>query len=124
MFFPCEIDSDRRLASPAGKPELDPAYASGTVTPEPGGLSTAQAFTLLEELGALPFAGMDCVVVRARPRPPGADLAGGRAEGLDLALRPRESDVVLTYFAIRKTGSPLQLFRGKDCCESRHRMRC
>jgi agmatinase len=42
---------------------LDPAYAPGTGTPEPGGLSTAQAFTLLEELGALPFVGMDCVEV-------------------------------------------------------------
>ena len=28
-----------------------------------GGLSTAQAFTLLEELSALPFVGMDCVEV-------------------------------------------------------------
>jgi agmatinase len=42
---------------------LDPAFAPGTGTPEPGGLSTAQAFTLLEELGALPFVGMDCVEV-------------------------------------------------------------
>lgn len=42
---------------------LDPAFAPGTGTPEPGGLSTAQAFTLIEELAALPFAGMDCVEV-------------------------------------------------------------
>ena len=42
---------------------LDPAYAPGTGTPEPGGLSTAQAFTLIEELSALPFIGMDCVEV-------------------------------------------------------------
>jgi agmatinase len=42
---------------------LDPAYAPGTGTPEPGGLSTAQAFTLVEELSALPFVGMDCVEV-------------------------------------------------------------
>jgi agmatinase len=42
---------------------LDPAYAPGTGTPEPGGLSTAQAFTLLEELAPLPFVGMDCVEV-------------------------------------------------------------
>ena len=34
---------------------LDPAYAPGT--------GTAQAFTLLEELSALPFMGMDCVEV-------------------------------------------------------------
>jgi agmatinase len=42
---------------------LDPAFAPGTGTPEPGGLSTAQAFTLLEELSTLPFVGMDCVEV-------------------------------------------------------------
>lgn len=42
---------------------LDPAFAPGTGTPEPGGLSTAQAFTLLEELADLPFVGMDCVEV-------------------------------------------------------------
>ena len=42
---------------------LDPSFAPGTGTPEPGGLSTAQAFTLLEELSALPFIGMDCVEV-------------------------------------------------------------
>ena len=38
---------------------LDPAYAPGTGTPEPGGLSTAQALTLLEELNDLNFIGMD-----------------------------------------------------------------
>jgi agmatinase len=42
---------------------LDPAFAPGTGTPEPGGLTTAQAFTLLEELAVLPFVGMDCVEV-------------------------------------------------------------
>ncbi|MDE2081502.1 MAG: agmatinase [Burkholderiales bacterium] len=42
---------------------LDPAYAPGTGTPEPGGLSTAQVLTLLEELADLPFVGMDCVEV-------------------------------------------------------------
>jgi agmatinase len=42
---------------------LDPAYAPGTGTPEPGGLSTAQAFTLIEELAALPCVGIDCVEV-------------------------------------------------------------
>ena len=38
---------------------LDPAYAPGTGTPEPGGLSTAQVLTLLEELRDLNWAGMD-----------------------------------------------------------------
>lgn len=42
---------------------LDPAFAPGTGTPEPGGLSTAQALTLLEELADVPFIGMDCVEV-------------------------------------------------------------
>jgi agmatinase len=38
---------------------LDPAYAPGTGTPEPGGLSTAQVMTLLEELHDLDWIGMD-----------------------------------------------------------------
>ncbi|MDZ7590201.1 MAG: agmatinase [Rubrivivax sp.] len=42
---------------------LDPAYAPGTGTPEPGGMSTSQVLTLLEELADLPFVGMDCVEV-------------------------------------------------------------
>jgi agmatinase len=42
---------------------LDPAFAPGTGTPEPGGLTTNQVLTLLEELAGLPFVGMDCVEV-------------------------------------------------------------
>lgn len=42
---------------------LDPAFAPGTGTPEPGGLSTNQVLTLLEEWADLPFVGMDCVEV-------------------------------------------------------------
>jgi len=42
---------------------LDPAFAPGTGTPEPGGLSSAQVLTLLEEWADLPFVGMDCVEV-------------------------------------------------------------
>lgn len=44
---------------------LDPAFAPGTGTPEPGGLSSAQVLSLLEGLCAmqLPFVGMDCVEV-------------------------------------------------------------
>jgi agmatinase len=38
---------------------LDPAYAPGTGTPEPGGLATAQVMTLLEELHDLGWIGMD-----------------------------------------------------------------
>jgi agmatinase len=42
---------------------LDPAFAPGTGTPEPGGLTTTQVLTVLEELADLPFVGMDCVEV-------------------------------------------------------------
>jgi agmatinase len=42
---------------------LDPAFAPGTGTPEPGGLNTGQVLTLLEDLADLPFVGMDCVEV-------------------------------------------------------------
>lgn len=42
---------------------LDPAFAPGTGTPEPAGMSTAQLYTLIESLCELPFAGMDCVEV-------------------------------------------------------------
>ena len=38
---------------------LDPAYAPGTGTPEPGGLATSQVLTLLEGWSDLNFAGMD-----------------------------------------------------------------
>jgi agmatinase len=38
---------------------LDPAYAPGTGTPEPGGLSTSQVMTVLEELDSLNWVGMD-----------------------------------------------------------------
>jgi agmatinase len=42
---------------------LDPAFAPGTGTPEPGGMTSSQVLTLLEELSALNFIGMDCVEV-------------------------------------------------------------
>ncbi len=42
---------------------LDPAFAPGTGTPEPGGLTTNQVFTVLEELAGTNFVGMDCVEV-------------------------------------------------------------
>jgi agmatinase len=42
---------------------LDPAFAPGTGTPEPGGMTSSQVLTLLEELAALNFVGMDCVEV-------------------------------------------------------------
>ncbi|MDV7400795.1 arginase family protein, partial [Arthrospira platensis SPKY1] len=42
---------------------LDPAFAPGTGTPEPGGLMTSQVMTLVEELADLNWVGMDCVEV-------------------------------------------------------------
>lgn len=42
---------------------LDPAFAPGTGTPEPGGLNTNQVLTLLEGLREFDCAGMDCVEV-------------------------------------------------------------
>jgi agmatinase len=45
---------------------LDPAFAPGTGTPEPGGLSTSQVLTLLEECADLNWTGMDlCEVAPA-----------------------------------------------------------
>jgi agmatinase len=66
------VDDLRRRWADAGRPPLylsldidclDPAFAPGTGTPEPGGLSTAQVLTLIEELADLPWVGMDCVEV-------------------------------------------------------------
>ncbi len=42
---------------------LDPAFAPGTGTPEPGGLSSNQVLSLLEGASTLPCVGMDCVEV-------------------------------------------------------------
>jgi agmatinase len=42
---------------------LDPAFAPGTGTPEPGGLASDQVLTVLESLVDLPWVGMDCVEV-------------------------------------------------------------
>lgn len=42
---------------------LDPAFAPGTGTPEPGGLTSSQVLTFLEELAGLNMVGMDCMEV-------------------------------------------------------------
>ena len=66
------LDEIRHRIAAAGNPPtyltldidcLDPAFAPGTGTPEPGGLTTAQVLTFLEELIDLPWVGMDCVEV-------------------------------------------------------------
>jgi agmatinase len=59
---------------------LDPAYAPGTGTPEPGGLSTSQVLTVLEELADLPWVGMDLVEVA--PSYDHADLTSNAAATL------------------------------------------
>lgn len=42
---------------------LDPAFAPGTGTPEPGGMTSAQVLSIIEELAELNWCGMDCVEV-------------------------------------------------------------
>lgn len=42
---------------------LDPAFAPGTGTPEPGGMSSNQVLSIIEELADLNWCGMDCVEV-------------------------------------------------------------
>jgi guanidinopropionase len=42
---------------------LDPVYAPGTGTPEPGGLTTLEAQRLIRALGGLDFVGADLVEV-------------------------------------------------------------
>jgi agmatinase len=59
---------------------LDPAFAPGTGTPEPGGLSSSQMLTLLEELSTLNMVGMDCVEVA--PAYDHAELTGSVAATL------------------------------------------
>ncbi len=66
------VDDVRRRIAAAGHPPvyltldidcLDPAFAPGTGTPEPAGLTTSQVATLIEEFVDLPWVGMDCVEV-------------------------------------------------------------
>jgi agmatinase len=66
------VDEVRSRLAKAGNPPvyltfdidaLDPAFAPGTGTPEVGGLTTAQAMTLLEAWYDLNWVGMDCTEV-------------------------------------------------------------
>ncbi|MBB5019901.1 agmatinase [Chitinivorax tropicus] len=66
------LDDIRQRILAAGNPPtyltldidcLDPAFAPGTGTPEPGGLTTNQVLSVLEALVDLPLVGMDCVEV-------------------------------------------------------------
>lgn len=73
---------------------LDPAFAPGTGTPEPGGLSTSQVLTLLEEWRGLDCIGMDLCEVS--PPYDHAELTSNAAAsfiwtylcGRQLAMRP------------------------------------
>jgi agmatinase len=71
QLAPVLAEIRRRMAA-AGNPPvyltldidcLDPAFAPGTGTPEPGGMSTNQVLTIMEELADLNWCGMDCVEV-------------------------------------------------------------
>jgi len=73
---------------------LDPAFAPGTGTPEPGGMSSSQVLTLIEDLAGLNFVGMDCVEVA--PAYDHAELTSNAAATLvwtylcgQVAKRPR-----------------------------------
>jgi agmatinase len=66
------LDDLRRRIAAHGQPPLyvsldidclDPAFAPGTGTPEPGGMSTNQVLSLLEGLAKVECVGMDCVEV-------------------------------------------------------------
>ncbi len=82
---------------------LDPAFAPGTGTPEPGGLSTSQVLTLLEDLCArpLPFVGMDCVEVA--PAYDHAELTSNAAAVL-----------VWTYLCARLAAGPVARHAEQD----------
>jgi agmatinase len=73
---------------------LDPAFAPGTGTPEPAGLTTNQLFTLLEQTASINWVGMDCVEVA--PAYDHAELTSNAA-----------AQVVWTYLAgqVAKTSS-------------------
>jgi agmatinase len=66
------LDSLRTRLAAHGKPPLyvsldidclDPAFAPGTGTPEPGGMTTNQVLSVLEGLKDIDCVGMDCVEV-------------------------------------------------------------
>ena len=59
---------------------LDPAFAPGTGTPEPAGMSVNQTYTLLEQTADLPWVGMDCVEVA--PAYDHAELTSNAAAGI------------------------------------------
>jgi agmatinase len=54
---------------------LDPAFAPGTGTPEPGGPSTARAYELVRSLGGIDFTGFDVVEVSPPYDGPGQPTA-------------------------------------------------
>lgn len=58
-----EIVGDRPTYFTFDVDGLDPAFAPGTGTPVPGGLSTAQAFSIIRGLGAIDLIGADVVEV-------------------------------------------------------------
>lgn len=63
---------------------LDPAFAPGTGTPVPGGLSTNFALQMLRDLRSLNIAGADLVEVSPPYDPSGITALAGATIGLDL----------------------------------------
>ncbi|MEF7615793.1 agmatinase [Aquincola sp. MAHUQ-54] len=71
QLAPITAELRRRLAAHGDPPLyvsldidcLDPAFAPGTGTPEPGGLASHQVLSVLEDLAGLDCVGMDCVEV-------------------------------------------------------------
>ena len=67
---------------------LDPAFAPGTGTPVPGGLSSFQALSILRELKKINFVGMDVVEVSPPYDPDGSTALAAAAVVLEyLCLR-------------------------------------
>jgi agmatinase len=71
QIAPILSDLQQRLAANGNPPLyvsldidcLDPAFAPGTGTPEPGGMTSNQVLSILEGLSAFRCVGMDCVEV-------------------------------------------------------------
>lgn len=72
---------------------LDPSVVPATGTPEPGGLSWAQALALLDAVAgaAAEVAGIDCVELAPRPGMHAADFAAAKLlyRAINLAMGPR-----------------------------------
>ncbi|TGK15677.1 agmatinase [Leptospira fluminis] len=83
---------------------LDPAFAPGTGTPEPGGPSTYQAFQFLRALGPLNYCSFDCVEVSPPYDPTGITAINASAVCFEL----------LSLLALRRADSEARKFRSTE----------